>query len=146
MGIINQEECFIYNTPNDLNVFKSAHPYKKSVYYIKRKITYNDEIFYLLSNQPSAKSDVIGWMKAKDVKTRQHTTIDEDNKTFIIIGTGKGFNRPWGSEKNYIYNTLNKYKNNEFHVIKTDRVGKTLWYYGLLDDKKVWIHENDLKD
>jgi len=74
-----------------------------------------------------------------------HILIDNDEKRFIITGAGAGFNRPWGGKNNLVITDLNEYKDDEFIVKVTEKVGSNLWYYGTLNGVYLWIHENHLK-
>ncbi|GIP63591.1 hypothetical protein J32TS6_21460 [Virgibacillus pantothenticus] len=144
IGHINDNKSFIYSSLFPESNAKSSETYKNSVYYIKREAKFNNRIFYLLSNKPSGKSGVIGWMNANDVNSKCEILIDADEKQFYIKGTGKAFNRPWGGKKNIIYDNLKNFKGDQFLVSKTVKIGKNLWYKGLLGENKVWIHQSYL--
>lgn len=134
-------ESYIYKSPSNLLDRKSSTSFRKSVYYIKKSVSYNGELFYLISTQPSAIEGVIGWVKKANIATASHVLIDEDRKLFRIKGEGSAFDKPWGSEKNIIISSLKSYRDVLFEVDRTERVGKTLWYFGDLDGQKVWIHQ-----
>lgn len=144
LGRFRMGEAYLYPDINDLSNIQSLKPYRKQVYYIKKTMTIDGNQYYLISTQPSAVEGVVGWVTKSSIATSAHTLIDEDEKHFYILGDGKGFNRPWGSEKNVIINDLEKYKDMHFHVSRTERVGRRLWYYGKLNDEYVWISSQHL--
>jgi len=139
-------KSYIYATPTDLSKKESSDNYKNRSYFIKKKVTYKGESFYLLSTEPSAQRGVIGWMKKKDIKRRKHTIIDHDPKRFVVKGTdGVGYDRPWGGKKNRIFSNLNQYKGYEFKVNRTDKVGKGIWYRGTIAGETIWVHRRHLR-
>src|SRR5699024_6617049 len=115
---------YIYASPVDLSKKTLSDEYKNSSYFVKKKVIYKNESFYLLSTKPSAQRGVIGWMKGKDINYHQHIIIDYDPKHFVVKGVGgSGYDRPWGGRKNCIFHDLNLYKDCEFKVNRTDKVG-----------------------
>ncbi|MEC2158531.1 SH3-like domain-containing protein [Virgibacillus halodenitrificans] len=58
----------------------------------------------------------------------------------IISGEGIAYSKPWGGENEIVIGDLQKYKNLYFEIERTEKVGKTVWYRGELEGKKVWIH------
>lgn len=145
IGHIRGKATYIYKTPKTLVDSMSPEEYKHSAYYIKREATFNDEQYYLLSHQPSAEEGIVGWMAASEVASRLHIFIDSDPKTVFIKGTGSAYNIPWGGQKNIVVPELENYKDAEFEIKKTEKVGKNFWYYGVLDGESVWIHRNELE-
>ncbi|WP_164667641.1 teichoic acids export ABC transporter ATP-binding subunit TagH [Virgibacillus doumboii] len=149
VGHIRGGKSYIYSTPGNIEgefVGESSDMYKNAVYYIKKQATYYDEVFYLLSSNPSAQEGVIGWMKASDVSSHLHVPIDSDRKEFKIKGSGEGYNRPWGGRKNLIFNDLKPFEEAEFNVNKTEKIGNNIWYRGILNGKEMWIHFSHIKD
>src|SRR5699024_5066463 len=133
-------KSYIYVTPKNLTERKSSKAYKGSVYYIKKRARFRGETFYLLSDQPSAKNGVIGWIKATDVKSNSHIAIDNDLKVFYLKGKGVGYTHAWGSKKDRVSVNLRDFEDVEFKVDKTEKVGKNLWYRGTINGKQIWIH------
>src|SRR5690625_3816052 len=86
-------ESYIYSSPKNVLDKKPSHNYKNRVYFIKKQATYNGELFYLLSNHPSATKGVIGWMKAATVASHVHVAIHNDPLMFYVKGTGSGYSR-----------------------------------------------------
>lgn len=144
IGRIREGESMIYETPKDLSGYKSSKGIQGNSYFIKKQAMFHGERFYLLSNEPSYVRGIIGWMRATDVVSHELVFIDQDLKLFKLVGKGKAYDRPWGSKKNVIYNDLGPFKNREFHVERTDKVRNGYWYYGSLDNKKVWIYHKRL--
>ncbi|PAV31682.1 hypothetical protein CIL05_01150 [Virgibacillus profundi] len=140
LGHLKAGKSYIYSSPVDQESGKPSESFKHNVYYIKRQITYREETFYLLSESPSAEKDVIGWMKSTDLSIHQNVEIDEDPKSLYLNGEGSGFSRPWGGKNNIVYGDLKPYKNKEFPVNKTEKVGRNIWYRGKLNDKEMWIN------
>lgn len=147
IGRIRAGESFIFKSLSDSKKTISSKGYKKSCYFIKRQVVYRDEKFYLISTEPSAIQGVIGWMRATDIASFIHLQVDFDPKEFNITGTGLAYNCPWGSKKNVIYSELESKQGLRFIVERTDKVGKTGWYYGQLENhkEKVWIQENQME-
>jgi len=145
IGHIRGKATYIYKTPKTLVDSMSPEEYKHSAYYIKREATFNNEQYYLLSHQPSAEEGIVGWMAASEIASRLHIFIDSDPKTVFIKGTGSAYNIPWGGQKNIVVPELEHYKDAEFKIKKTEKVGKNFWYYGVLDGEHVWIHRNELE-
>lgn len=141
---IKPEKSFIYKSPKDLDSGMSSRNYKGNVYHIKKLAKYRGETFYLLSQKPSASDGIIGWMKATDVSSHSHVSIDNDSKTFYLKGKGIGYTHAWGDKRNRVYASLKSFKDAEFKVDKTDKVGKNIWYRGFLNDKQIWIHSAHL--
>lgn len=144
LGHFKSGRSYIYNTPTDLTKRKLSDDFKGQVYFIKKKVIYKDELFYLLSEQPSAIRGVIGWVKASRIVSRFHVPIDQDSKIFYIKGTGRSYNRAWGGKNNRVHSDLDLLKDAEFRVNQTDKVGKGIWYRGELSGKTVWVHANHL--
>lgn len=146
LGRFRVGEAYLYPDINDLTKKQSLKPYRKQVYYIKKTVTVDGHQYYLISTLPSAVQGVVGWVTKSSIATSAHTLIDEDDKHFYILGNGKAFNRPWGSEKNIVIDDLNKHKDKDFFVFRTERVGRRLWYFGNLDSENVWISSKYLYD
>lgn len=113
--------------------------YTDAVYYIKKEATVANETYYLISKEPSATNGVVGWVKASQLSTHDHTTISKEKKGFLVKGSGQAFAKAWGGSKDLVYN-LSDYKNEVFRVDLTETVGNNTWYRGTLGDKKVFIH------
>lgn len=147
MGRIRAGESLIYKSPDDMEKLSSSKSYKKSAYYIKKQVIFRDEKFFLISTEPSALHGVIGWIKATDIASYNHVQIDYDKKVFSLEGTGSAYDRPWGSKNNITYDEMESKKGLLFHVERTDKVGKSLWYYGYIEnhDEKVWIHSKNME-
>lgn len=146
IGRIKKGESYIYSEPSEFTEKKSSKEFQDSSYYIKRRTVYNNELFYLLSNMPSAQDGVIGWMKASDLYSLRNLVIDNDPKTFHLTGKGSVYNRPWGEKKNCVYRDLKEFENVEFKVDRTETVGKHVWYCGTLNSEHVWINSRLLKE
>ena len=146
VGRIRKGESYIFNSPNDSENYFSSKPYKGYSYYIKRQVLYQNEKFYLLSEKPSSVDGVIGWIKATDIATHNLVQIDKDSKVFELKGTGIGYNRQWGGKKNRIFSELTQFTGIKFYVERTDKVGKNVWYYGSVENYKVWIHRSHVNE
>lgn len=141
LGQINNGSVNIYKTVgNETGMIQAGTTYTGTVHYIKKQATINDQTYYLISNQPSSITGVVGWVKSTDMTNYSHTTYDKNAKTMYFTGKGSVYSKPWGSTKDIIFNDLSKNKNQEFKVNLTEKVGNTTWYRGSLAGKTVWIN------
>ncbi len=140
LGHIKGGKSFIYSNPLNQEEKKSSDPFKNNVYYIKKQLSYLGDTYYLLSREPSSEEGTIGWMKSTDLSVHLNLSIDTDPKLFYIKGEGTAYEKPWGGRKNIAITDLKSFKDQEFHVIKTEKIGKNVWYQGILDAKEVWLH------
>lgn len=145
LGHIRSSRVKIYEKlGDDSSAFTTGSTYTHSVYYIKQQATLGNQLYYLISNEPSRTRGTLGWVKAQDLSTHTHVGVDKQSKTFTIKGTGNAYARAWGGNKNLVYN-LSNFKNRQFNVHLTEKVGNNIWYRGNLDGKTVWIHNSYLK-
>lgn len=141
LGHIKAGKSVIYSLPGEKEG-KSSEQYKHQVYFIKKQVSYQNEIYYLLSEEPSAKNGVIGWMKSTDLSVHLSVLVDRDSKEFTLSGEGIAYSKPWGGRYNIAIGDLKLHKNQDFLVVKTELVGKNVWYHGILDNKEVWLHSS----
>ncbi|WP_077623405.1 GW dipeptide domain-containing protein [Sediminibacillus massiliensis] len=134
-------DAVIYSDLSDLSSYESAAGvYTSAVYYIKKQAIMNDQTYYLISTKPSSVRGVIGWVKAKDMVTHTHKSVDHESKTFYVKGTGSAYSKAWGGPKDLVYGDLSEYKDQVFKVNLTESVGENIWYRGTLDGETVWLH------
>lgn len=144
LGKIRSGESYIYNNPLNVDDKRSSNKFKDKVCYIKKQANVNGKVFYLLSVKPSSSKGVIGWIKKSDISVHRHFYVEQEEKQFILKGTGKAYNNPWGGKKDCVYDDFTPYKNRTFTAIETNLVGNNVWYKGNLDGITVWIHEDHL--
>lgn len=118
--------------------------YTHEVYYIKKQAIYNEELYYLISRNPSSKNGVVGWVKSAEMTTFKHVKVDATPKTVLIKGSGSAYTKAWGGRRNYSYQKLSELKDQKFVVSLTERVGDVTWYRGRVGGKIAWIHEANL--
>src|SRR5690625_190399 len=138
-------KVFIYTDLGSDEKYVSTKEFLNCSYYSKKQVTYNNNKYYLLSSKPSALNSTIGWVKASEVSSHLHIYIVKYPKSFIFQGHGRGYSLPWGGKKNLVFSNLEQFKGSEFEVIRTDKVGKHLWYYGEIAGKGMWIHSNHVE-
>lgn len=146
LGHIRAGTSYVYSHPIEKKHPESSNHLKNGVYYIKKQARYNDDIYYLLSTQPSSISGVIGWMKASDLSVHRHVYVDSDGKKFLIKGRGSAYDKPWGGKLNCVYEDLLLYKKTKLTVVQTDLVGNNVWHKGIIDGKEVWLHTKQLNE
>lgn len=145
LGQVRTSQVIIYkNASDNMTGFPAATAYTNETFYIKKSIMIDGETYYLLSEQPSSVTGVVGWVKSADLTSNPHSTLDSKAKTLYISGQGSAYSKPWGSIKDTIYKDLAKYKGKEFKIDLTEKVGNNTWYRGSLAGKKVWIHSGFL--
>ncbi|MEK3888467.1 GW dipeptide domain-containing protein [Bacillus sp. FSL K6-3431] len=143
LGHIRNTSVKIYQSLENNSTFVNAGTTNTdTVFYIKMQATVNGQKYYLISKQPSSVKGVIGWVKANDLSTHTHAGVDKKVKTFYIKGTGKATSKAWGGTKDVVYPTLTQYKDQEFKVHLTEKVGTNVWYRGTLNGKSVWLHSS----
>src|SRR5690625_3576720 len=143
LGHIRKASVKIYNDLTLSSSFQAGSTYTHQVYYIKKQASLGDQLYYLISMQPSSTKGTVGWVKSSDLSTHPHTRVDKDSKVFYVKGTGKAYSKAWGGSKDLVYN-LSKLKGEVFQVHMTEKVGKNTWYRGKLKGKTVWVHESYL--
>lgn len=142
LGHIKGGQSYIYSNPINQDEKIPSNSFKNSVYYIKKQLSYQGNTYYLLSEERSTEKGAIGWMDSTDLAVHLNLSIDEDSKVFFVTGEGVAFNKPWGGRNNLVIGDLEPFKDNEFHVTKTEKVGKNVWYQGDLNNQMVWLHSN----
>ncbi|SDM54869.1 N-acetylglucosaminidase [Sediminibacillus halophilus] len=136
-------DAVIYSDLEDLSAsVPVADTYTNAVYYIKKQAKLSGQTYYLISKKPSSSEGVVGWVKASDMQTFSHKTVDHQSKTFYIKGTGSAYSKAWGGSKDLVFGELTDYRNAEFKVNLTETVGDNVWYRGTLDGKTVWLHSS----
>lgn len=141
---LKYRKAFIYDSLTDMTSKREVELQRK-VYYTKMLINKDGQIYYLLSEQQSAKNGVIGWIAKSEVLTHPLLFIDQDEKRYKISGTGSSFDIPWGTQEHVVIEDLSHFEDQMFHIEKTERVNNTPWYYGTLNEKKMWISERNLQ-
>src|SRR5690625_4733221 len=141
LGHIRNSTVKIYNDLSLTSAVTAGKEYTHAVYYIKKQAKINNQLYYLISKEPSSTKGTVGWVKSQDLSTHTHVGVDKNAKTFYIKGTGKAYDTAWGGNKNLVYN-LSQYKNQIFKAHLTEKVGNNTWYRGNLNGKTVWMHES----
>jgi mannosyl-glycoprotein endo-beta-N-acetylglucosaminidase len=136
----------IYEDLNNLKTYKTAknEGYTDNVYYIKKQVSYGEDLYYLISTKPSDKEGIVGWVEASKIDSESHVTVDAQDKTLYIKGTGKAYSKAWGDTGDVVYEDLSKYELDIFKVNLTESVGDTTWYRGMLNNKEVFIPSEDV--
>src|SRR5699024_7432566 len=139
MGRIKNDQALIYSNLDFTDKCKVETEKLLKTYFIKKSANVNNEKYFLLSEKPSSVHGVLGWISEEDLDLRNLTLIDEDTKHFIILGKGRALRKPWGLKKDILYKDLSIFKGDTFIATRTEKVGKSTWYYGVLHDENVWI-------
>ncbi|WP_077318447.1 SH3 domain-containing protein [Virgibacillus proomii] len=145
LGHIRHENVKIYPNADNAEAFRAGSTYTNAVYYIKLQAKVNNEIYYLISKQPSSIKGVVGWVKASDLSTHNHTGVDRKAKTLYFKGTGSAYDTAWGGSKNLVYKDMSPYAGMQFKVDLTEKVGNNTWYRGQLNGKTIWLHSSYLR-
>lgn len=145
LGHIKNSNVNIYpELSGDVQPIKAGTQYTNAVYYIKQQAKLKDETYYLISTMPSHTSGVIGWVKAGDLSTHNHTGLDKKSKTLYFKGTGKAYSKAWGGTNELIHGNMSQFTNQAFQVHLTEKVGNNTWYRGNLNGKTIWLHSSYL--
>src|SRR5690606_31185759 len=138
LGRLDGANVTIYSElSNNASTSKAGSTYTDRVLYIKQQANWNGELYYRISLE--ARSGVIGWVKASDIWAQNHVGVDNRQKTFYLKGTGWAYTDAWGASKDVVYRNLSLYKDQEFKVNLTEKVGNYIWYRGTIDGKTVWV-------
>ncbi len=132
-------ESYILTYPNATDK-QASKKYLNTSYFVKKQARYQDEIYYLLSTERSAIEGTIGWIKAKHVTAHNHILVDEDIKHFKLTGEGVTYTHPWGGRSRLYIKDLKPYRGTEITVVRSEFVGKTLWYQIDMNEQTVWIN------
>lgn len=147
LGKIKTGNVKIYKSTDNLSGYaKSGNKHTNKVYYIKAQTVVNGQVYYNISNQPSAVKGVVGWVKADDLSTNLHVGVDYKAKTFYFDGTGSAYSKAWGDSKDIVHRDLSKYKGREFKVHLTEKVGNEIWYRGNMDGETVWVQSSHVTE
>ncbi|QUW21221.1 SH3-like domain-containing protein [Sporosarcina sp. Marseille-Q4063] len=141
LGHIQSADAKIYNSLDEDSSITAGSTYMNKVFYIKKQAKANGQNYYLISTVASSTNGVIGWVKAEDMWAQNHVAVDHEQKTFYLKGTGWSYTDAWGASQNVIYNDLTPYRNQEFKVNLTEKVGEAIWYRGILNGRSMWIQE-----
>ncbi|MUV37296.1 Teichoic acids export ATP-binding protein TagH [Lentibacillus sp. JNUCC-1] len=144
IGHIKETARELYADPSDEASAFAADEHRERVYFSKRRVDMLGESYYQLSTERSGVRGVVGWIRKQDFNSRQHTLIDEDPKQFKVKDSVFGHEEPWGGQKNRVISDADSLSTRQFAVERTERVGKKLWFYGLVDGKAMWIHNKHL--
>ncbi|WP_158234621.1 N-acetylmuramoyl-L-alanine amidase family protein [Lentibacillus sediminis] len=128
------------------STFKAGTKYTHAVYYIKKQATFNDQIYYLISTQPSDTEGVVGWVGASDLSIHPHTGVDSMDKTFYFKGTGSAYSKAWGGSKDLVHEDMSQFENQKFNVHLTEEVGSNTWYRGNFKGETIWLHTSYLME
>lgn len=141
LGQIKNGSVKIYKTiGNPTGAIQAGTTYTGTVYYIKKQAKINEQTYYLISNQPSSVTGVVGWVNNFDLTSNTHTSVDKIAKTMYFSGKSSAYSKQWGSTKDIVFQDLSKNINQEFKINLTEKVGNSIWYRGSLGGKTVWIH------
>ena len=147
MGHIRNSGVKIYPKLNDgSSAITAGKNYTHQVYYIKKQAKIKNQTFHLISKSPSSVNGVVGWVKAGDLTTQPHLVVDKKTKTLHINGTGNAYSKAWGGSQDIIYKDLSQFKNQQFKVHLTEKVGNAVWHRGTLNGKTVWIKSDLVTD
>ena len=145
LGQIPSSEVKIYRDyKNTASASSAGERYTNQTFYIKKLAFISGQTYYLLSEKPSSVEGTIGWAKASDLLSYPESSVKSTSKTLYFTGKGSAYSKAWGTKKDVIYSSLSKYKNQEFKVNATEKVGNMVWYRGNLDGKAVWIYSSRL--
>ncbi|MEC0282008.1 GW dipeptide domain-containing protein [Terribacillus saccharophilus] len=139
-----KKNASIYSSIENMSKVTSGNSYIDKVYFIKKQAKTASNTYYLISSSPSSATGVIGWVSAKQLNTHTHKTISSQARVLYLRGTGTSYTKPWGGSKDVVLSSLSKYKNKEFYVDRTEKVGDNYWYHGKVDGKTMWIHTSYL--
>ena len=143
LGHIRNANVKIYEKSDDQSPAVVAGSGRlNQAYYIKKQAKLNGQDYYLISNNASSVKGVVGWVKAKDLSVHNHAGMDKKTKKFYFKGTGSTYSTAWGGSKDLVHKNLATYKNQEFIVHLTEKVGNNVWYRGKLNGKIMWIHSS----
>lgn len=143
LGKIDHKDVVIYNQPTDQTGQKAGDSKVEYTYYLKEKAVKGHEVYYLLSDNPSRTTGLVGWVNELDLMTYSHYGMDNLAKEITLTGGGYSHERAWGGVKQRVHN-LASYKGDKLHVNKTESVGDNIWYRGKMNGKgnNVWVHKN----
>ncbi|SNZ04645.1 bifunctional autolysin [Terribacillus aidingensis] len=131
----------IYKDANNKAQYRNAATTDyNQVYYIKKQIERDGQLFYLISYAPSSTKELVGWVKAEQLKTYSHKGYSKKHQTLYLTGSGKSYNKAWGGGKNLVASNLSGSKGKPFYVHLTEKIGNNIWYRGTLDGKQMWLH------
>ncbi|MFD1363699.1 peptidoglycan recognition protein family protein [Lentibacillus salinarum] len=146
LGQIKNPEVNIYKEMGNPDAVENAGNSRVGkVYFIKKQTKIGSKLYYLISEEPSAKNGAVGWISSDDIKTHTHAGVDKKQKTFYIKDKDniKAYDHAWGGAKDQMIEDV-QLQGQEFNVHLTEKVGGTIWYRGELNDENVWVHESDL--
>ena len=142
LGHLDSSSVRIYSDyVNQAKYVEAGTENTDEVYYIKKQASVGDDLYYLISRNPSSTSGVVGWVKASDMSTHTHKGADRKAKTFYLNGKGSAFSKAWGGSENSVHPNLSLLKGQVFQVNLTEKVGNNIWYHGVIDGKTAWVHE-----
>ncbi|GGB32172.1 hypothetical protein GCM10011409_06950 [Lentibacillus populi] len=145
LGHIRNTKVKIYKTiGKSSTAFTAGEKYTNQVYYIKQQAKVSRQTYYLISLAPSRVDGVVGWVKATDLSTHEHSGLDKQDKIFYFTGKGSAYTKAWGGSKDLVYRDMSKYKGQRFSVHLTETVGNNVWYRGQFNGKTIWLHESYL--
>ena len=89
---------------------------------------------------------MIGWVKAKDISTHSHSSVDRKTREFGIKGNGKGTNKAWGGHQDTVHAKMSNHRGKRFQVNLTEKVGNNIWYRGKINNTgpNVWLHSSQV--
>lgn len=110
--------------------------------YIDREVKKNNEKYYSVADP---KNKFLGWISDTFIKEKTFQTVSWTKAPYTVKKpTGYIYSIPGGSRSQRI-KRLSALPTKTLQVIRTDKVGNTLWHKVLLDDKTVgYVSDNDV--
>jgi len=141
LGHLRSSNGKIYQSIGDASTAITAgSKYAGTVYDIKKQAVVGNQIYSLLSNEKG----VIGWVNSSDLVTLPYSSIDLKTNMFLIKGTGSAYSKGWGGTMDTVFANLVEYKDQGFQANAAKKIGTTMWYFGGIGAKKVWLSSNNL--
>lgn len=144
LGQLKSEKAVIYKAPTETKGTKAGTQKLRLTYYINKKAVFNNTTYYQISNYKSNYQPYIGWVKAKDITSKTYQIVKNSTTPRYLTGTGEGFTRPWGGERNVMFISLTADKGTLFKTDTTEKVGGDTWYSGTLNGQTIWLKSTQL--
>ncbi|MGM8364827.1 GW dipeptide domain-containing protein [Virgibacillus sp. W0181] len=147
LGRIDGSEATIYKTiGDDSTSFQAGTEHTDKVFYIKKQVEINNQYYYLISTVASSTYGVVGWVNAEDMWAQDHVKVDHQEKTYYLKGSGWAYTDAWGAGQDVVIRNLSKYKNKQFKIKLTEKVGEAIWYRGIIDGQLLWVQAYNVNE